>query len=47
MGSRADVRNGEEEIEAFVNHLAIELHVGTLTQKQAMDSLVFLYRHVL
>ena len=47
MRSRADVRNGEKKIEAFLNHLAIELHVAPSTQNQAMNALVFLYKHVL
>ena len=28
MRSRADLRDGEKKIEAFLNHLAIDLHVA-------------------
>jgi len=47
MRSRADLRDGEKKIEAFLNHLAIDLHVAPSTQNQAMNALVFLYKHVL
>ena len=47
MRGRADLRDGEKKIEAFLNHLAIELHVAPSTQNQAMNALVFLYKHVL
>jgi hypothetical protein len=42
MASRADLRNGEEKIEAFLNHLAIGLHEARSTQKRAVNTLVFL-----
>lgn len=46
-----DVRHpgekGREEIEAFLNHLASERGVAASTQNQALNALVFLYRHVL
>jgi len=35
------------EIEAFLNHLALEGHVAASTQNQALSALLFLYRHVL
>jgi hypothetical protein len=47
MGSRVDLGNDEKKIEAFRNHLTIDLHVARSTQKHAMNALVFLYRHVL
>jgi hypothetical protein len=47
MGTRANLRNGEEKIEVFLNHLGIDLHVAPSTQNQAMNALVFLYKHVL
>ncbi|MBW2154157.1 MAG: integron integrase [Deltaproteobacteria bacterium] len=47
MKSRADLRNGEKKIEQFLDHLAIELKVSPSTQNQAMNALVFLYKHVL
>jgi integron integrase len=46
-----DVRHpaemGREEIEAFLNHLASDRRVAASTQNQALNALVFLYRHVL
>jgi site-specific recombinase XerD len=47
MRSRAGFRNGEQKIEAFLNHLAIDVRVAPSTQNQAMNALVFLYKHVL
>jgi integron integrase len=38
---------GEEEIAAFLNHLATKGKVSASTQNQALHSLLFLYRHVL
>jgi integron integrase len=38
---------GAEEVNAFLSHLAVEGHVSTSTQAQALSALVFLYRHVL
>lgn len=38
---------GEQEISAFLNHLATEGHVSAATQNQALHALLFLYRHVL
>jgi site-specific recombinase XerD len=35
------------EIEAFLNHLAMEEHVAASTQNQALSALLFLYRDVL
>lgn len=47
MRSRDDLRDGERKIESFLNHLAIDLHVAPSTQNQAMNALVFMYKHVL
>jgi len=47
MRSRAGFRNGEQKIEAFLNHLAIDPQVAPSTQNQAMNALAFLYKHVL
>ena len=47
MRSREDLSDGEKKIEKFLNHLAIELTVAPSTQNQAMNALVFLYKHVL
>jgi integron integrase len=38
---------GEAEINAFLTHLAVEEHVSSSTQNQALAGLLFLYRHVL
>ena len=47
MQSRDDLRHGEEKIEAFLTHLARDRQVAASTQSQAMNALVFLYKHVL
>src|SRR5436189_99697 len=38
---------GEEEIAAFLSHLAIDRRVAASTQNQAFSALLFLYQHVL
>ena len=38
---------GAPEIEAFLTHLAVARNVAASTQNQALNALVFLYRHVL
>jgi integron integrase len=38
---------GEEEIAAFLSHLAIDKHVAASTQNQAFSALLFLYQQVL
>ena len=38
---------GEKNIEAFLSHLATEGQVTASTQRQALNALVFLYKHVL
>ncbi len=38
---------GTPEIEAFLTHLAIEGQVSASTQNQALNAILFLYRHVL
>jgi len=38
---------GAPEINGFLSHLAADLNVAASTQNQALNSLVFLYRHVL
>ncbi|MEW5959587.1 MAG: integron integrase [Chloroflexota bacterium] len=35
------------DIEAFLNHLAVDLHVAASTQNQALHALLFLYQQVL
>ena len=38
---------GEEEIAAFLTHLAVQRHVAASTQNQAFSALLFLYQQVL
>ncbi len=38
---------GDEEINAFLTHLAVDEHVSASTQTQALSALLFLYRQVL
>lgn len=38
---------GKTEIEAFLTHLAVQKNVAASTQNQAMNAILFLYRHVL
>ena len=47
MRSRDDLRDGEKKIEKFLDHLAMDRNVAPSTQNQAMNALVFLYKHVL
>ncbi|RTR05893.1 integron integrase [Halomonas nitroreducens] len=46
-GMRHPSGMGAPEIKAFLEHLAVERHVAAATQNQALNALVFLYRHVL
>lgn len=39
--------SGQEEINAFLTHLAVEEGVSASSQTQALSALLFLYRHVL
>lgn len=47
MTDRQDLIDGEAKIEAFLTHLAVDKTVAPSTQNQAMNALVFLYKHVL
>jgi len=47
MSSRNDLNNGEEKIETFLTHLAVEQNIAPATQNQAMNALVFLYKKIL
>ena len=47
MTCRQDLIDGEAKIEAFLTHLAVDKTVAPSTQNQAMNALVFLYKHVL
>jgi integron integrase len=38
---------GAPEVEAFLTHLAVRRRVSAATQNQALNAIVFLYRHVL
>jgi integron integrase len=38
---------GEDEIQAFISHLAVERNIAASTQNQALSAVLFLYRHVL
>ncbi|CAH0535300.1 Tyrosine recombinase XerD [Vibrio stylophorae] len=38
---------GNQEIEHFLNHLAVDRHVSAATQNQALCAIIFLYRHVI
>jgi hypothetical protein len=40
-------RLGTADVEAFLNHLVGERHLSASSQNQALNALVFLYRHVL
>ncbi len=38
---------GATEVQAFLNYLAVDQHVSASTQNQALNALVFLYKHVI
>lgn len=38
---------GVPEVTEFLTHLAVEGHVSASTQNQALNAIVFLYKHVL
>ena len=46
-GKRHPAEMGENEIAAFLSHLAINRNVAAATQNQALSALLFLYRQVL
>ena len=46
-GTRHPREMGKSEIEAFLSHLAIDRNVAASTQSQALNAIVFLYKHVL
>jgi integron integrase len=46
-GRRPLSEMGEVEIEAFLTHLAIDHNVAPATQNQALNALVFLYKHII
>jgi len=47
MTDQGDLKNGEAKIEAFLTHLAMDADVAPSTQDQAMNALVFLYKHAM
>jgi len=47
MKSRDDLVNGERKVEEFLTDLAVNRNVAKATQNQAMNALVFFYKHVL
>ncbi len=46
-GNRHPEEMGSAEVERFLTHLALQRKVAPATQNQALNALVFLYRHVL
>ena len=46
-GKRHPREMGKAEVEQFLTALAVERHVSAATQNQALNALLFLYRHVL
>src|SRR5712692_9005488 len=46
-GRRHPTEMGEKEIAQFLSALAVDRHVSASTQNQALNALLFLYRHVL
>ena len=44
---RHPLEMGEQEITAFLTHLAVDKHVAASTQNQALSALLFLYKEVL
>ena len=46
-GQRHPAEMGETEIGHFLSMLAVEQHVSAATQNQALNAILFLYRHVL
>jgi len=46
-GQRHPAEMGETEISQFLSMLAVEQHVSASTQNQALNAVLFLYRHVL
>jgi integron integrase len=46
-GKTHPAQMGKIEIEAFLSHMATHDHVSASTQRQALNAIIFLYRHVL
>lgn len=46
-GKRHPNEMGKKEIQEFINHLAIERHVSSSTQNQALQAILYLYKKIL
>ncbi len=46
-GTRDPMEMGKPEIERFLSHLAVNRNVASSTQNQALNAILFLYKHVL
>jgi len=46
-GKRHPTELGEKEIAAFISHLATGRKVAASTQNQALNAIVYLYKHIL
>ncbi len=46
-GKQHPVNMNEQHIQNFLNYLAIERHVAASTQNQALNAIIFCYKHVL
>ena len=46
-GQTHPAQMGKTHIEAFLSHLATQGQVSTSTQRQALNAIIFLYRHIL
>ncbi len=44
---RHPLEMGKQEVSTFLTHLAVDCHVSSSTQNQALSALLFLYRNVL
>jgi integron integrase len=47
LKNKSDFTDGEKKVEQFLTHLALKENVAPATQNQAMNALVFMYKHVL
>ena len=46
-GTRHPREMGKPEIERYLSHLAVNRNVASSTQNQALNAILFLYKHVL
>jgi site-specific recombinase XerD len=46
QGKRNPKDTGAAEVRAFLTHLAVDQNVAAATQNQALNALLFLYKHV-